>query len=112
MRSVLCVVILFAILLKTAPAATAENLRSACRRDYLAYCFGVRPGGGRIAACLNRRRSRLSPACARALKRGAGCLRDYRRLCPGVKPGGALISGRNTLEQSGKAGFQIAHRKV
>jgi hypothetical protein len=91
MRNILCAAILFMVLLKTVQAATAENFRRACRGDYFAHCIGVRPGGGRIAACLGRHRSKLSPACARALGRGAHCLQDYRKFCPNVKPGGGAL---------------------
>jgi hypothetical protein len=42
-------------------------LRSACGADFAAYCGGLRPGLGRIAACLHYNRSNLSPRCQQAL---------------------------------------------
>jgi hypothetical protein len=42
-------------------------VRTACRADYAAYCGGLRPGLGRIAACLHYNRSNLSPRCQQAL---------------------------------------------
>lgn len=42
-------------------------IRSACGADFAAYCGGLRPGLGRIAACLHFNRSNLSPRCQQAL---------------------------------------------
>jgi hypothetical protein len=42
-------------------------IRSACGADFAAYCGGLRPGLGRIAACLHYNRSNLSPRCQQAL---------------------------------------------
>ena len=42
-------------------------VREACRADYAKYCSGVTPGGGRIAACLNKQHDQLGEACRKAL---------------------------------------------
>jgi len=42
-------------------------IRSACRADFAAYCGGLRPGLGRVAACLHYNRGNLSPRCQQAL---------------------------------------------
>ncbi|HET7805918.1 MAG TPA: cysteine rich repeat-containing protein [Pseudolabrys sp.] len=42
-------------------------IRSACGDDYARYCGGLRPGLGRIAACLHYNRNNLSPRCQQAL---------------------------------------------
>jgi len=42
-------------------------IRSACGADFAAYCGGLRPGLGRVAACLHYNRSNLSPRCQQAL---------------------------------------------
>src|SRR5262245_22114154 len=42
-------------------------IRSACGADFGMYCGGLRPGLGRIAACLHYNRSSLSPRCQQAL---------------------------------------------
>lgn len=42
-------------------------IRSACGADFAMYCGGLRPGLGRIAACLHYNRSNLSPRCQQAL---------------------------------------------
>jgi hypothetical protein len=42
-------------------------LRVACGGDYAAFCCGLRPGAGRIAACLHYDIASLSPRCQQAL---------------------------------------------
>jgi hypothetical protein len=42
-------------------------LRMACGGDYAAFCRGLRPGAGRIAACLRYNSASLSPRCQQAL---------------------------------------------
>jgi hypothetical protein len=42
-------------------------IRSACGADFATYCGGLRPGHGRVAACLHYNRSNLSPRCQQAL---------------------------------------------
>ena len=39
----------------------------ACRPDVKKYCQGVKPGEGRIIACLKENSAKLSPACAERL---------------------------------------------
>ena len=58
----------------SAPAAaampTAEQqsaLKFTCRRDFLANCRGVTPGGPEALACLQRNAARLSPDCRTSL---------------------------------------------
>jgi hypothetical protein len=46
--------------------AHAQNLES-CREDAARICPGVRPGGGRIAACFHQHADALSPQCRTAL---------------------------------------------
>src|SRR5262245_3747704 len=42
-------------------------IRSACGADFATYCRGLRPGLGRIAACLHYNKDNLSPRCQQAL---------------------------------------------
>jgi hypothetical protein len=42
-------------------------LRTACGADYATFCRGLRPGAGRIAACLHYNSANLSPRCQQAL---------------------------------------------
>lgn len=37
--------------------------RKACHDDVLKFCKGIRPGQGRVAACLKSHEAELSPAC-------------------------------------------------
>jgi Cysteine rich repeat len=39
----------------------------ACAADYHTYCSDVRPGGGRILACLKQNADKLSQGCQQAL---------------------------------------------
>ena len=54
-----------------AATAQAQNLtaeqRAACQGDYSRYCKGVKPGGGRIIACLNKQGDKVSEACRKVL---------------------------------------------
>lgn len=56
-------------LLLSASAAWAVNgeARQACIGDVKALCPGVKPGGGRIAACMRENTDRLSQGCRQAL---------------------------------------------
>ena len=74
----------------------AQPLREACAADYMRFCRGILPGGGRILACLNARVEDLSQPCFQALAlsglASAGAMRvcrpDYERFCAHVVPGG------------------------
>lgn len=61
--------ILAAAVPQTAWAAeAAAALRDACRADYKTLCSDVQPGGGRILACFQTHRDRVSPGCLQALE--------------------------------------------
>ncbi len=81
----------------TVPAAAQTldktRVKQACRGDYLQFCKGVMPGGGRILNCLGGHMNELSPACRSVVVRGTACQADYQHFCPGIKPGsdGALM---------------------
>jgi Cysteine rich repeat len=51
----------------SSPAFAQNAVREACKADYAKYCSGVTPGGGRIAACLEKQHDQLSEACQKAL---------------------------------------------
>jgi hypothetical protein len=52
--------------------AEAQALAQSCRPDYQRHCSGVRPGGGRVLACLRGQDpQQLSPACREALPKAA-----------------------------------------
>ncbi len=68
-------VLAIAGLLAVAAPATAQQpapaggqvLKEACKNDYKTLCSGVKPGGGRIVACLQQQADKLSPGCKQAL---------------------------------------------
>jgi hypothetical protein len=43
-----------------------KGVQKACEDDIMAFCAGVKPGGGRIAQCLKANESKLSPQCKAA----------------------------------------------
>jgi hypothetical protein len=47
--------------------ARGMSIANLCRADFESLCPGVRPGGGRIVACLGANVAKLSPACRAAL---------------------------------------------
>ena len=53
----------------------AIALMQVCRGDYDRLCAGVRPGGGRVLACLQSHTNQLSIACGQAMPR-AQALKD------------------------------------
>lgn len=61
--------LLFALSLdaSAAPRPAVAAARDACRGDVTILCHGVKPGEGRVRACLLANRKRLSPDCRVAL---------------------------------------------
>lgn len=46
-----------------------QTIRAQCAADANQLCAGIKPGQGRLYACLTSNRDRLSPACQQALAR-------------------------------------------
>lgn len=70
-----------------------QAVMAACRTDYMTYCPGVAPGGGRILQCLASYQDRISPVCREAVTVGATCVADIQRYCANASPqGNAIIS--------------------
>lgn len=78
----------------------------ACGPDAEKLCKDVKPGGGRVVACLKQHEAELSPECKavggkirerrgegreKARELGAACRGDAQKLCAGIKPGGGRI---------------------
>jgi Golgi apparatus protein 1 len=77
----------------------AKEFGDACEGDVYQFCQGIRPGKGRMLACLNSNVDRLSPPCRdriqAAREKAAGfqeaCGPDAARLCQGIPPGQGRI---------------------
>jgi hypothetical protein len=52
-----------AITHSTAAVAPTPAEQAACRSDFLKFCFGTKPGGGRGFVCLAKQKDKLSAAC-------------------------------------------------
>jgi hypothetical protein len=46
-----------------------EQVKEECKADAQKFCKGIRPGQGRILACLKSHQSELAPACAAEFNR-------------------------------------------
>lgn len=83
-----------------APSAAQEpglllQMLSECRADAADFCDDVRPGQGRIAACLYAHMDRLRPKCQQAVNMGVAikaCAWDAKVFCDGVNPGEGRIA--------------------
>jgi hypothetical protein len=61
--------VLAAALLSATAASAAGNgaVRQACAADVHALCSGVKPGSGRVAACMRDNADKLSQGCRQAI---------------------------------------------
>ena len=101
-----CMLLLFGIAL--AEQGPVETVLDGCQKDIETYCKGVKPGEGRILACLYAYQDKLSNRCEYALYDAAAqleraiaaltylaneCKDDLKAYCSDVKPGeGRLIN--------------------
>jgi hypothetical protein len=64
-------IVLAALMLTAAFPATAQDrqaLRAACQADFARNCPGIKPGGGRLIACLKEKPDQFSQGCKDALR--------------------------------------------
>jgi hypothetical protein len=55
------------------PTKAQENaLRSACRKDFMSHCSGVKPSGSAALACLQQHAAKLSTPCRTAVSAAGG----------------------------------------
>jgi len=71
-----------ALLCFGAPAAANERaMAQACRADARKLCPGMRPGDGRIAACLHEIEGQLSSERQAQLGKAGSCAAEMKKLC-------------------------------
>jgi len=58
-----------------------STMMSICGADYFYHCKFVRPGGGRIVACLGEVIDQIDPACAQLVAAGSTCVADMQHFC-------------------------------
>ena len=72
------------------------HLRKTCAVDLNSLCAGVRPGEGRIPACLRAHMANLSTTCSAELSRkvyvATRCEADVKRFCGNAISGGDSIA--------------------
>ena len=97
-RKVVIVSLGVPLLLLLAPTGAIAQLgaaRQACAADIKQLCGEVKPGEGRLKACVKEHFSQLSAACQTALISNVtitkSCKADAQQKCPGIQPGGGRI---------------------
>lgn len=63
------------------PSKAQRAAIQACREDASKLCAGVKPGGGRLAICLQEKKASLSPACLTQIEKLEICGNDTNRPC-------------------------------
>lgn len=64
-----------------ASARPASGGAQACGAEREKFCASVKPGGGRVVACLKQHQAELSPACQSAMGAMADCGKELKQLC-------------------------------
>lgn len=97
----------------TAPAAAEGSAKGPCAPDAAKFCKDVKPGEGRVAACLKEHEKELSQACLdrraqkaeRAGKGGNACMTQYGRgFGAGFKSGFRMRAGLGGGKKNARAG--------
>ncbi|MBE7439385.1 MAG: hypothetical protein HS115_13075 [Spirochaetales bacterium] len=107
---------LLALLLWTVPLYAEDDFspgQGACRKEVQELCKGIKPGQGRLRACLEENKAKLSPACQKRFEAGQGrgregkeplqqaCKADFQKLCKGskVRPHQCLLENKDKLSE-------------
>lgn len=102
-KLVLLAVGAFFVFVTQTQAQTAETTATPsvhpCKADVEKFCKDVKPGGGKLNACMKEHESELSQACTdkRAAKKAKmaaakkACEPDVAKFCKDVKPGDGAI---------------------
>jgi hypothetical protein len=83
--------------LLASPGAMAQlgEARQACAADIKQMCAEVKPGEGRLKACIKEHFGQLSAPCQTALLSNVtitkSCKAEAEKKCPDVQPGGGRI---------------------
>lgn len=101
-RSLVILVALVSFVLATGSGpVTAQE--SPCKKDIQRLCGDVKPGEGRIQACLKAHKDEISQECKDSLAAAAekvkgkleavaaACKDDAAKFCPGIEPGEGRI---------------------
>ena len=85
-----------ALLLSAAGAMAQQGgARQACAADIKQLCTEVKPGDGRLKACIKEHFGQLSTSCQTALISNVtitkSCKADAEQKCSGIQPGGGRI---------------------
>jgi hypothetical protein len=102
-------------------AAPAQARQGPCYEDIQKFCKDVKPGGGRVSACLEKNLAELSPGCSsfqqltkeRIAKFIQACDADIEKLCKDVDPGSGRVAAclkakQAELSPACKAEFQAS----
>jgi Cysteine rich repeat len=77
-----CLAVAMALANLCTPAQAQSNaMVKACRGDAQSLCPSVKPGGGRIAQCLQQQQAKLSPACNTQLGAMSECSQQVKQIC-------------------------------
>jgi hypothetical protein len=83
------------LLTPTGAMAQLGAARQACAADIKQLCGEVKPGEGRLKACVKEHFGQLSASCQTALIANVtitkSCKADAEQKCPGIQPGGGRI---------------------
>ncbi len=75
----------------SAAEAAPSTVAKACAKDVKSVCADVKPGGGKLKACVKDHFSDLSTDCQVAIVKaaaiGRACKADMKQYCGDVKPG-------------------------
>src|SRR5271166_2371649 len=96
MKTPTCVAALCAVLIVTQSAHAASAVAKACAADIKAQCPDIKPGGGKLKACVKAHFADLSTDCQVAIISATAvakaCEADVKQFCADVKPGKGAIA--------------------